>query len=127
MPRNPLAVKLEKRSLELPPYERAAVLLLAQHGFWLRHQRFLDVSGLDAYAGGGEAINWAAAQAAFDAGEFDNVRPNDRSILDLALIWGTNRLRLGQLPAQHLGIIAMLQHLPMQTWPRGCPSNDRGR
>jgi hypothetical protein len=105
---------LEHRAGELPPYEQAAVLLLARHGYWLHHERFLATSGLAKFAVDGVPINWAASCEELATGMYNDAGDNRRAILDQALIWATNRLRLGQIPKQHLGIIVQLQYLAMR-------------
>jgi hypothetical protein len=90
-----LATRLRESAKLLDGHVRAAVELLAGHGYWLGHERFTDPwSGVVRQENGGAWINWEKARGFADSGLVTGASSSQIAVLRFAVAIGMDLYRL---------------------------------
>ncbi|WP_219420431.1 hypothetical protein [Pseudonocardia nigra] len=87
------------------PHVQAAVGLLLAHDVCPRRTEF-RAACVRRDSDGEHWIDWSAARAAFDAGEFDRASSTEIAVLDLAIALGSDRYRLRSMGHHNARLIA---------------------
>lgn len=92
------------------PHVQAAVWLLLAHEMWPRRAEFVTAC-VNHSSDGGWWIDFRAARAAFERGEFDKSSSTERAVLDLAIALGTDRYRFASMgPGNARAIATAIAH-----------------